>query len=68
MEKKDCDKALCYRVVATRGEVIEKGHSKDDAIYGKNAFAKVRNLNILSSYSLDKINYCIAFNKQKQSR
>ena len=44
MEKKDCDKALCYRVVATRGEVIEKGHSKDDAIYGKNAFAKVRNL------------------------
>ena len=27
--------------MAARGEVIEKGHNKDDALYGKNAFAKV---------------------------
>jgi len=41
VQRKDCEKALCYRVVAARGEVIEKGHNKDDAIYGKNAFSKV---------------------------
>lgn len=34
-------KALCYRIVAARGEAIEKGHNIEDAIYGKNAFAKV---------------------------
>ena len=45
IEKADCSKALCYRVVAARNEVIEKGHNKDEAIYGKNAFSKVRKYN-----------------------
>ena len=43
VSSKDCSKALCYRVVAARGEVIEKGHNKNDAVYGKNSFAKVNN-------------------------
>lgn len=37
-----CSKALCYRVVAARGEVIEKGHNKAEAIYGRDALAKVK--------------------------
>lgn len=35
-------KALLYRTVATGGgEVIEKGHSQQEASYGRDAFAKV---------------------------
>lgn len=38
------EKALCQRVIAARGEVMEKVHTISEAIYGKDAFAKVRNL------------------------
>eukprot|EP00111_Clytia_hemisphaerica_P022209 TCONS_00065260-protein len=58
VSKKDCDKALCYRVVAARGEVIEKGHNKDDAIYGKNAFAKAI-YDRLFTWIVNKINSAI---------
>lgn len=35
-------KSLLYRTVATGGgEVIEKGHSEQDACFGRDAFAKV---------------------------
>ncbi|XP_077866733.1 unconventional myosin-Id-like [Saccoglossus kowalevskii] len=34
------EKTLCFRVVAARGEAIEKGHTKEDAEYGRDAFAK----------------------------
>lgn len=37
----DCSKALCYRVVAARGEVMEKGHNRESANYGRDALAKV---------------------------
>ena len=37
----EAEKALCSRVVATRGEVMEKGHTVEQAAYGKDAFAKV---------------------------
>lgn len=33
-------KALCSRVVAARGEVMEKGHTLEQAIFGRDAFAK----------------------------
>lgn len=42
-----CSKALCYRVVAARGEVIEKGHNKAEAIYGRDALAKVKKVNYI---------------------
>ena len=42
----EVEKALCYRVVAARGEVVEKGHSVKDAIYARDAFAKVSHLNL----------------------
>lgn len=35
------EKTLCYRVVAAKGEVMEKGHSKEEASHGRDAFAKV---------------------------
>ncbi|XP_072029754.1 unconventional myosin-Id-like [Amphiura filiformis] len=38
--KEDLEKAFCFRVVAARGEVMEKGHTKQDAYYGRDAFAK----------------------------
>ena len=37
----EVEKALCYRVVAARGEVVEKGHSVTEASYARDAFAKV---------------------------
>ena len=41
VDSDDCNKALCYRVVSARNEVIEKGHSKSQACYAKDALAKV---------------------------
>ena len=34
-------RALCSRVVAAKGEVLEKGHTVEQAQYGRNALAKV---------------------------
>lgn len=34
-------KALLYRIVAARGEIMEKGHSVDEAYYGRDALCKV---------------------------
>lgn len=43
-EPENTRKALLYRTVATGGgEVIEKGHSEQEASYGRDAFAKVLN-------------------------
>ncbi|CAG0915513.1 unnamed protein product [Notodromas monacha] len=36
----DLDKALCHRVIAAGGEVMEKGHTVANALYGRDAFAK----------------------------
>lgn len=38
----EIEKSLLYRIVAARGEVMEKGHSLDDAYYGRDALCKVR--------------------------
>ena len=38
------EKALCQRVIAARGEVMEKVHTVSEAIYGRDAFAKVRKI------------------------
>ena len=37
----EVEKSLLYRIVAARGEVMEKGHSLDDAYYGRDALCKV---------------------------
>jgi len=34
-------RALCSRVVAAKGEVVEKGHTVEQAQYGRDALAKV---------------------------
>lgn len=44
------EKALCQRVIAARGEVMEKVHTISEAIYGKDAFAKVRNIYRIEQY------------------
>ena len=41
VDPKELEKALCFRVIASRGEVVEKMHSAEQAYYGRNAFAKV---------------------------
>lgn len=35
------EKSLCYRVVAAKGEVMEKAHNKEEVIHGRDALAKV---------------------------
>ncbi|ESN98581.1 hypothetical protein HELRODRAFT_192996 [Helobdella robusta] len=40
VEPSETEKALCKRVVATKGEVVEKGHTTDQAKFGRDAFAK----------------------------
>ena len=39
--KEDLEKAMCFRVIAARGEAVEKSHTKQQAYYGRDAFAKV---------------------------
>ena len=34
-------KALCFRTIASRREVVEKRHSTEQALYSRDAFAKV---------------------------
>jgi myosin heavy subunit len=41
VDKSEAEKALCARVVAARGEVMEKGHTVEEAVHGRDAFAKV---------------------------
>lgn len=36
----EAEKAFCSRVVATKGEVMEKGHTIEQAQFGRDAFAK----------------------------
>ncbi|XP_035688494.1 unconventional myosin-Id-like isoform X2 [Branchiostoma floridae] len=38
--EEELTKALCFRVVAARGEVMTKGHTQQQALYGRDAFAK----------------------------
>lgn len=44
----ETEKTLCSRVVAARGEVMEKGHTLEQAQYGRDAFAKVSSRQKLS--------------------
>ena len=41
MSPESVKKALCHRVIAVRGEVMEKHHSESEASFGRDAFAKV---------------------------
>jgi len=36
----ELDRALCSRVVAAKGEVVEKGHTVEQAQFGRDALAK----------------------------
>ena len=42
VDERETEKALCSRVVAARGEVMQKGHNLQQAQYGKDSFSKVR--------------------------
>ena len=41
LDVEETEKALCSRVVAARGEVMQKGHDLQQALYGRDAFGKV---------------------------
>lgn len=41
VQPSETEKTLCKRVVAARGEVVEKGHTIEQAKFGRDAFAKV---------------------------
>ena len=41
VDAEDAQKALCARVVAARGEVMQKNHTTQEAVHGRDAFAKV---------------------------
>ena len=41
VQPSETEKALCKRVVAARGDVVEKGHTIEQAKFGRDAFAKV---------------------------
>lgn len=37
----ELSRALCHRVIAANGELMEKGHTTSEAVTGRDAFAKV---------------------------
>jgi len=37
----ELEKALCYRVVGNKHGTVDKMHTVDQAVYGRNAFTKV---------------------------
>lgn len=41
VSEEDLTKALCYRVIAAGGNVVEKGLTVPQAYYARDAFAKV---------------------------
>jgi len=41
VDASDAEKAICSRVVAGGKQVVEKGHSIEEAKFGRDAFAKV---------------------------
>ena len=41
VKQAEVEKALCHRVIAARGEVMEKGHTVSEAVFGRDALAKV---------------------------
>lgn len=43
--------ALCSRVVAARGDVVNKQHNINDAMYGRDALAKVRDPYLYAVYT-----------------
>ena len=40
--REELEKALCYRVVGNKLGAVEKMHTREQAEYGRDAFAKVR--------------------------
>ena len=41
VDQTELGRALCHRVIAANGELMEKGHTASEAVYGRDAFAKV---------------------------
>lgn len=54
VQPSETEKTLCKRVVAARGEVVEKGHTIEQAKFGRDAFAKVS----LPKLRINSINSC----------
>lgn len=41
VDEAEAEKALCSRVVAAKNEVVEKGHTIEQARFGRDALSKV---------------------------
>ncbi|XP_071512839.1 unconventional myosin ID isoform X2 [Panulirus ornatus] len=54
----EVSKALCHRVIAARGEVMEKQHTESEASFGRNAFAKAI-YERLFSFIVERVNKAI---------
>ncbi|KAK2703841.1 hypothetical protein QYM36_017781 [Artemia franciscana] len=58
IEKEALNKALSHRVIAAGGEVLHKGHTSSEAIYGRDAFAKAI-YDRLFTWIVDQVNKAI---------
>jgi len=43
VDQTELGRALCHRVIAANGELMEKGHTASEAVFGRDALAKVSN-------------------------
>lgn len=50
VDREELKRTLCERVIAARGEIMQKTHTFTEAEYGRDALAKVCNLDNLFSF------------------